>query len=377
MTNRKGIVLLALVLLIPVVLAEDFALLSIQMSFTDPYPVEPGKNLILSLSLFNNGNKAAKDVTIELQTQDPFTLLENPVEKISELQPGKTKIIEYDLFVDSSAVSAVYQIPIKINYDMTFNLTKNVNVRVQGIPRFKLISVKSDEIYPGTTQDIIVDMQNLGTGKAKRVTATFKSSSQDISPVLSGGIVYMGDVNSEEDKLIRFRIHASSDVEYGVYPGIVNITYEDESGNTLSDKFDIGILVSGRPDLQVLKSEIDYKEQKLTVEINNLGTARADAIKGELIIGNKTVDVDYITRIKIDKSASFKFKIPDTEIGTLRLSYKGPDGTEHMKDETIVWDKLKTNGVNWITIAVALLAVYLLWRFEIVKKLFNRNKTKK
>lgn len=373
---RNRIILFVVVLLIPIVLAEDFALLNIETSFTDPYPVEPGKNLVLSLSLSNNGNSAAKDITIELQPSEPFTLLESSVEKINELQPGKTKIIEYNLFIGSSAVSAVYQIPLKINYDKTFNLTKNVNVRVQGIPDFKLISVKSDEFNSGKNQEITVVVQNLGSGKAKRTLATFKSSSTEISPVLSGGIVYMGDVDVGQTKLIKFNLHADSEAEYGVYPGYVNITYEDESGNALSDKFDIGILISGKPYMNVLKTEVDIEEQRLTVEVNNLGTADADAIRGELVIDNKTFDVDYITRIKTDKSASFKFKIPQTETGILKLSYKGPDSTEYTKEEIIAWDRPKTNGVNWIIIVVVVIVVYIVWKLGIIKKVLRLNKAK-
>src|SRR3989338_3638296 len=373
---KSKIMILIMALLIPIVLAEDFALLNIETSFTDPYPVEPGKNLVLSLSLSNNGNKAAKDISVELLPPEQFVLLESSTEKINELQSGKTKIIEYNLFVNSSAVSAVYQIPLRISYDTTINLTKNINIRVQGVPDFKLISVKSDEFNPCETEDIRAAIQNLGTGKAKRTVATFKSSSQEISPVLSGGIVYIGDVDSNENKLIEFSLHASSDAEYGVYPGIINITYEDESGNVISDKFDIGVLINGKPDLYILKTEADIVEQKLTIEINNLGTAEADAIKSELIINNKTFDVDYVTKIKIDKSASFKFKIPQTESAILKLSYKGPDNIQYAKEEVVVWDKPKSNGFNWTMIIVVGIIIYLMWKLDIVKRVLKLNKVK-
>ncbi len=369
-------ILFVVALLIPIALAEDFALLNIETSFTDPYPVEPGKNLVLSLSLSNNGNKVAKDISVKLLPPEQFVLLESSTEKINELQSGKTKIIEYNLFVNSSAVSAVYQIPLRISYDTTINLTKNINIRVQGLPDFKLISVKSDEFNPGETENIKATIQNLGTGRAKRTVATFKSSSQEISPVLSGGIVYIGDVDPNENKFIEFNLHASSDAEYGVYPGIINITYEDESGNAISDKFDVGVLINGKPDLYILKTETDMEEQKLTIEINNLGTAEADAIKSELIINNKTFDVDYVTKIKIDKSASFKFKIPQTESAILKLSYKGPDNIQYTKDEVIVWDKPKANGFNWITIIVVGIIIYLIWKFDIIKRVLKLNKIK-
>lgn len=134
------------------------------------------------------------------------------------------------------------------------------NIRVQGVPNFELIDVTTLKIIPGDSREITVTVKNLGTGKAKRTVTTFQSSSEMIKPILSGGNVYVGDVNPNEEKEIKFNILASPDSEYGVYTSTVTLNYEDESGRNISESFNLGILVSGKPSLQIIKTEVNRKD---------------------------------------------------------------------------------------------------------------------
>lgn len=367
---KRIISIVLVILLLPIFInAGDIPIIDVETGFTDPYPVEPGENLELSIVISNSGSEKAEDVTVELKTPEPFTVLENPKKEIKILYPGDSRILDYDLFVDSSAISTTYSIPVHIKYDKTI-LIKKIQVLVQGTPKFKLLSLDSETISPGDQADISVWIQNVGTGKAKRTAATFSSASEYIEPIFSGGNVYLGDVEPNEKKHVEFRIMASPDSEYGVYTGSVNVSYEDESGNELTAKFDVGIMISGEPRFQIIKTETRSETGKISIEISNVGTAEAKSITGKLIINDEVFDVDYVTSVKIDKHTTLRFNIPGARKGELKLSYEGPDNKEYTQTEVVTWSAPRIGMPSWIWIIVGLIVVYVLWKKKWYKKIF-------
>jgi len=227
----------------------------------------------------------------------------------------------------------------------------------------------SNPINPGNQANISITIQNVGTGRAKRTTATFSSGSAYVKPIFSGGNVYIGDFNPGNEKEIKFNILASDEAEYGVYTGTVNITFEDESGNTMIEKFDVGILISGEPKLQIIKIEIDQNTRELSIEMSNIGTAEAKAINAKLISNGITVDTDYVTSVKIDKRTTFKFILPTSTSGRLELTYDGPDNKNYSQTEEIAW-QMPFVFPSWILIIVILVVVYIFWKTKIWKKIF-------
>jgi len=306
---KKIIMLTLILMIIPLVVADQFTI-DVETAYTDPYPVEPSQNFILSLQVTNEGTENVDTVYIELDPHYPFTVLETARKGVSNLGAGAKKIIEYNLFVDSSAISTLYEIPVKIVYGSLSTATKNVQVRVQGTPQFEILDVKTNEINPGDRETLNIEFQNVGSGIAKRMTATFTSSSDDITPIFSGGSVYINEFKAGEKDWIKFDILADQDAEYGVYTGTITLKYNDESGSNHTDTYNIGVLVSGEPHFDVVKSEIDAKDGELEVELINSGTAKGVAIKSELWIDDKLFDTDYVTQVKIDKKSIVKFNLP-------------------------------------------------------------------
>jgi len=316
-----------------------------------------------------------ENIVVEIEPIEPFTLLESAKKEINILRVGNSRIIEYDLFVDSSAVSTIYEIPVHVSYESQitreryFTITKKIQVRVQGTPKFELLDIQSDTISPGDQGEIRIKLQNVGTGKAKRTSMTFSSTSDYIKSVLSGGIAYLADVNPGEEKETVFTILASPDSEYGVYTGKINITYDDESGNELTEDFDVGVLISGEPKLQVYKVEADREDSDLTVEIVNIGNAEAKAIAAKLIVNGKIFDVDYVTSIKIDRRSTLKFALPNSMRGELELSYESPDNKQYSQTEDIAW-VIPFTFPTWIVVIVVLAIAYVVWKKKLWKKIF-------
>jgi uncharacterized membrane protein len=367
---KKLIPLFLVICLLPVIVsAVASPEISVITAYTNPYPVEPGKSVDVSFEISNSGQADAKNIMIEVESTDMIKLLENPKKEINILSVGDSRIVNYKMFVDSSAISADYELTAYVSFENSNKYSYTIQITVQGKPDFKILKVDTGTVNPGDKAEISVDIQNVGSGKAKRTNAEFSSTSTYIKPILAGGNVYIGDINPGEKKNIKFNVLTSSDAAYDVYTGKVNLTYEDESGNKLMKSFDVGILISGEPKFQIIKIEAKRDTQELSVEIANDGTAEAKAIKANLLIDNKIFDVDYVTNVNIDKRTTLKFILPSASRADLQLSYDSPDNKKFTQTDMIVWSTPYTFP-SWIIIVAVLLVVYVLWKKKWLKKIF-------
>jgi len=359
---KKILILNLVLLLVPTLVFSQQFTLDVQTAYTDPYPVEPGQNFVLSLQVTNEGSEMVDNVLIELDPQYPFTVLENPRKSFTDIGSGDRKIVEYKVFVDSSAISTVYDIPVKVIYGSLAKTTQRIQLRVQGTPEFEILDFKTNEINPGDRESLNIQIQNVGTGTAKRMTATFTSSSEYITPIFSGGSVYINKFKTGEKMWIKFDVLADQDTEYGVYTGTITLNYNDESGSNHTDSYNIGVLVSGEPHFSIVKSEIDQSDNELEIEVINSGTAKAIALKSELWLNGELFNTDYTTQVKMDKKAILKFDLP-TKVtsGTLKLYYKGPENKEYFQEENVAWSKVKGSRI-FLYVVLAVIAAVLIWK---------------
>ncbi len=350
------------ILLVPIAFGNQFKL-KVDTAYTDPYPVEPGQNFILAIDVSNNGTEEIGLGYIELNPNYPFTVLENKRVDIKNLGPWDRRTIEYDMFVDSGAVSTVYEIPVSIVYnngDTVIN--KKITVRVQGTPQFEVLAIRSDKISPGDRENLSVHVQNVGTGMAKKMTATLTVSSEYIKPIFSGGSVYLDSFEINEKDWVTFDILVDQDAEYGVYTGTLALTYKDEAGTEHTSNHSIGILVSGEPTFDVVKTEIDQEDKELEVEVINSGTAKALAITGELWLNGDLSDTDYVTQVKIDKKSILKFNLPGkVTTGKLVLKYKGSENELYEQELNVAWEAQRPN-TTLILIGVLVIATVVIWK---------------
>lgn len=367
MLKKMALFAVIICLLPTIVISAEYTGVSVSTANTDPYPVEPGMSVKLSIEMANTGAKEIEDMILELKPNNPFTLLESAEKEISILPIGSSRVVEYELFVDESAISTVYEIPIQVRYESNV-LNKEVSVNIQGTPDFKLIEMKGDMLTPGDQKNISVTISNVGSGKAKRTTATFTSGSIYIKPILSGGNVYVGEFNAKETKDFEFLILVDSDTDYGVYTGTITLDYQEESGNETSTSFDVGILVSGEPKFQIIETEIDLEKQKLNIELSNIGTAEAKALNAKLLINDKVFDVDYVTSVKIDKKTTLKFNLINGGTGELVLSYEGPDNKNYEQIMSVAWNlPFKIPSTVWFIVIIV--AAYVIWKKKWYKKI--------
>ena len=352
--------ILLIMLLLPLV--QGAADITVKTAYTNPYPVEPGSSFILGIEVLNTGDEAAKDLSVVVSPNSPFAVVDKPSDAIPSLSSGSIRIVEYKMFIDSSAVSSTYQIPVHIKYSGSNDITRNLIVRVQGKPNIGYVDVPNFSISPGETKTMQVEIKNLGSGTAKRVVATLTPLNDNIKTVFSGGNAYLEDIPSNGKKSAVFQIYANPDTGYGVYDAVIKVTYEDEAGNIQTKNFSIGIFVTGKPEVKIIKVGIDKAKNELKVDIINDGNAEARGIKGELMIGDSVIDVDYVSKVNSQKSSTLKFDIPQVKDNKIdiRISYSGANNEQYQFKQNISWQN--PTSINWLVVISVIAIIYFVLR---------------
>jgi hypothetical protein len=298
--------------------------LHVVLTKQNPYPVEPGQVVSIEVSLQNSGYGEAQNIVLEINPKSPFTLLpgEEKTKTFSRVPALDHVTASYKLYVDNSAVSD--------NYEMEFTsyrsgsdvkITNKVTVQVQGKPKLVLEKVETDpfDIEPGNTVKITATIKNVGTGSTSSMEAAFVSNTTLLVPVLSGGLYYVGTLNAGEEKDATFTMSVDNSAEYKTYPNTLMLSYNDESGAQVSDSFYVGVPIRGNPIIDILSAKIDGSDFK--VDIENIGTANAKALKILLVQGGKTADSAIANELRPSKSKTIRFTGFEYGQATVNISY--------------------------------------------------------
>ncbi len=325
-----------LVVIAPCALAQTAAKLDVVLTSQTPYPAEPGGNVNVEIEIQNNGYADATNVNIEIVPSEPLSLVQGQesrktFNRISARNSVKT---DFDLKVDSSAVSDEYELGFRLytGTDLTNFVTEKVTVNIQGMPKLVLGEIITDpeSIEPGGIVKMTIPVKNTGTGDARQLQLTIVSNYSEIVPVLSKGSVYIGTLEAAQTKNAEIEVGIDRDADYKIYLGTLYAVYKDEGNTQHTDSFSVGIPVTGNIIISMIKSDIDFADREIDVEIANKGTADASSLEAKLYINDKLVDIDYISQLKATKKTTLSFPLAkDGSLisgnGRLVISYVGPD----------------------------------------------------
>jgi hypothetical protein len=287
---------------------------SLQVILTkqSPYPVEPGQVVDIEVSLQNNGYGEAQNIILEINPNNPFTLL-----------PGQEKTKSFSRVAAKDHVTATYRLyvandAISDNYEIEFNYyqagstevknTGKVMVQVQGKPKLILEKITTNpvDIEPGDTVTINAVIKNMGTGSASLIEANMMSNTSYIIPVFSGGLYYVGEIKPGQSGEAIFEMSIDNSAEYKTYPGVLVLSYKDESGISQTANFFVGTPVRGKPVIEILSTKIENSDFKVDVE--NIGTANAKALKIMLVQGGEVKDSAIANELRPSKYKTIRFK---------------------------------------------------------------------
>gem|GEM_PF-1993879 len=321
--------------------------------------VLPGQTISLVITFTNNGGAPAKGLLYEIGTSGALSGGSIGYVSLGSLGAGSSQSVTIPLTVAEDAYLGTHPINVKIQYydgrQYTAQTTVGVEVESRTLLYLREITYDTEKIEPGSTVTLTAKIQNVGEGPIKRATAQFTSPSEYITPVLAGGEAYKPIIVQNDYGEFIFQISIDSSAETQTYSATLELNYDDEQGNPNTETFTIGLPISGTPNLQVLNSEIEDGE--FQVELGNLGTAKAKAIRAELVQKGEVVDVDIDNELKADKHTTMRYDIFSPGVAELHMTYVDDDGVSYESTTSLSVEGVIAGGISGS--AIVLLVIVL------------------
>lgn len=359
-----------------------------QVSYT-PSPAIPGTTITFLVQLENKDSTAQKGVTVSLEDTYPFTVKSTETESnprvVGNIDAFGKALIQFTLYVDSTAENKTYSIPviIKVQGDESGKKT-NHNILVSGKnPIVKIVSVTEEKLLPGEEKEINFTLQNVGTSPAnyvvlemqedRTITATGAIVERDVTS-LGAAATNVGTINPGETKIATLKVSVSNTAIIKNYTLPIMISYNDQTGTRTSTISYVGLKVFATADLDATIKE--NLNGSITVELFNKGLGKAEFTLVELEATGATIDKpkQFIGTLGPNDVDTVKTNINYTQTDAtlkVKISYLDSDAKQKVK-EIILNPKgqiATQEGSNWLLILVVLVVIGAgVYRFVLKKK---------
>ncbi|MFC1752660.1 COG1361 S-layer family protein [Thermoproteota archaeon] len=232
------------------------AALSIESVTTTPEKMAPGNPAKLDITIKNLADSYMTDITFKLdltftQYLDyvttitdtamyyealPFAPLNSSTEqRISQIAPGKTATITYDLMTYPDATSRVYKVPIIMTFydEVEEQYIKNdvIGIVVGDEPEMDVVLESSDVYSKNTAGAISIKFVNRGITDIKFLNVKLQSSEE--YEITSADLDYVGNVDSDDYESADFDIFLKEPATDKVKLPI-SVMYKDSNNNDYS-----------------------------------------------------------------------------------------------------------------------------------------------
>jgi hypothetical protein len=359
----KTIAILVVFLLAPIaVLAQTTTYTEPSVQITGEVleeTVVPGSSVTLQVTFTNTGTLPAEGLLYSVSTGTDLRGDIIGYVPLGSLGGGSSQTIAVPLQVDSTASIGTKSVRIQAKYhnskDYAATATFAIPVESRIILNVEEITYDTELLEPGRDVNLFIKMRNAGDESIERVTASISAVDGYITPVLAGAEDYVPRISPNGVQTFNFALSIDSSAETKTYPTTLTLMYEDTSGRSHSDTFSIGLPISGKPNLQVLNSEIEDGE--FQVELGNLGTAKAKAIRAELIQNGEVIDVDIDNELKADKHTTMRYDNFAPGVAEMHLTYVDDAGTSYESTASLSVEGVVAAGVP--SSVIALLVIVL------------------
>lgn len=282
MKKRMFLGLLMFLVLCSVAHAIDFPTIDAILMSQEPDPVKPGEVVEVRFKLENEGGQTYEDISVEILPSYPFTLYSGePVVEIGKIGASQTGadavIVKYKLKVDEKAVEGENEIELRVKVgDSAWKSYTNDEFMIQvetpdAILGIREVYTKPAVLVPGQDSKLYIKLKNEADSLFRNIRAKLDLSSADlpIIPLDSSNEKGLSQLERGGEAWIIFEIVAESDAESKIYKVPINLTYDDENGDSYSREGLIGLKVGDEPKLLIYVSETDIysSKQKGTVTL--------------------------------------------------------------------------------------------------------------
>ena len=251
-----------------------------------PSTLKPGVSGSLSFTLTNTGTYSVSGVNL-YPSGYRMQFVSDTI-NVGSIGPGASTVVTVPFKVDSAAAAGVYNVQLSAYWvdpvSGSAYKTFSVPVTVASAITFQISSVSynTTQIHPGDSFTADIEITN-GGGAARNA----RLSSASTSFTLAGSSqITMGDLPTNMSTRISIPLSADSNLEPGLYPIPLTVTYEDSLGATQTASLSIGPVAIYKSTVffnVVAKAAVAQvlPGQRVTVNVNltNVGTEQAKSVR--------------------------------------------------------------------------------------------------
>lgn len=191
-------------------------------------PIRPGESFPVTISLTNRGASQAKDITVRVkETGLSIAPVYTGAFHIEKLKQGETSSGEIIFNTDKKVVSGIHKIPVDIIYttpdrgEMVVSDTISLDIRGDADVSIMSLETNPSRIMENTPFDLIIRLDNPGTGDAESVRAYLKL------PFQGAKEAFVGRIEPYNDAPAVFILQSG---QAGEYPYELDIHFTDDWG---------------------------------------------------------------------------------------------------------------------------------------------------
>lgn len=264
-----------------------------------PDPVEPGQILTVKFKIQNEARETTQDVIVKLKPSYPFSLhgdvAEKNIGKLRAISTGADAVVvTYKLKVDEAAKEGDTELELDlitgnsvISYDDDEFL---IDLRSQDATLdISSIKMEPPQVAPGDTAKIHITIKNLADSLMKdiKLKLNFANGDLPLAPYQSSSERRLQNLKSGFQDSLTFTVIADPSATSGLYKVPLNITYNDNTGESFAIDEILAVTIGDTPKVQpfikkstVLKSGMPGK---VTIGLANAGISDVKLLELHLL----------------------------------------------------------------------------------------------
>jgi hypothetical protein len=198
-------------------------------AITTPHATRPGDEALVGLQLMNTGQSVADRVIVRIGNASTSVIPKNvQLYHIPSIEPGKTESIDIVLVTDRKTATGIANLPVSVQYYTVDGAqhTENaaISLMIKGQAEISIASIETspERLTAGVPFNLIIRVENAGTGDAKSVSAKV-----DL-PISGTREAFLGTIKPGNDAPALFRLGSAPSGEH-MYN--VTIAFSDDWGN--------------------------------------------------------------------------------------------------------------------------------------------------
>lgn len=201
---------------------------SLSIDNTFPAMVKPGTRVEGTMTIGNEGSSQADNIQINVNGTPPAVIATGISSyQIPQLAAGESVSRNVSLLVDKNTPAGLVEVPVKMRYAQLDGLpvdqTGSIGLDVRGESELGITAVETTptRMSEGTPFDLMIRIQNTGTGDAKSVSA------QIDLPISGAKEAFVGKIKPGNDAPATFILEGA---KAGSYAYKATITWSDDWG---------------------------------------------------------------------------------------------------------------------------------------------------